>query len=464
MRPTRHRGIPPAPDEWGYTDIARKAVYGRAAVYPLYPGVTEECVGEALLSVQNIEGPVRRFYSLDDIILLPPQFTPLRLKKAMELVREPIYADVTTETTIGGFRVKLPIVVAAMGSQPVAHKRGLILSRGAAKAGIVLVVGENVATVHGYERRLSGHPSFKERALAYLENVEGGFGGLVIQQSVEDANFELWKKVYSDPDFDEYIRKGLVGFEIKCGQGAKPGLGGEIMVTREVALRLRDRFHLSDDPEEAVRDFYERHSVPGTFTEEILSEQIRGMVNEYRSQYRRVKIWVKTGPYRDLDRVIDVVDRAGADCITIDGKEGGTGMAPTVALRDLGYPTLVCLKRIHDAKMRGVKVDMIISGGLSDGGDVVKALCLGADAVAMGRPFLVASEARVGPAHTPTKRLENPAMGVVNFVEALRVEIQMLTSALGKYSIHDLSREDVGALRRAVSEMFGIEYVYGRRP
>jgi len=36
----------------------------------------------------------------------------------------------------------------------------------------------------------------------------------------------------------------------------------------------------------------------------------------------------------------------------------------------------------------------------------------------------------------------------------------MLTSALGKYSLNELTKEDVGALDRVVAEMFDIEYIY----
>ncbi len=135
-------------------------------------------------------------------------------------------------------------------------------------------------------------------------------------------------------------------------------------------------------------------------------------------------------------------------------------MSPIVAMRELGYPTIVCLKRIMDAKQKGIDTSMVIAGGLLDGGHVVKSLCLGADAVAMDRPFIIASKGRYGPKSRLIKVLENPADGIVNFVKAIKVEVQMLASALGKYSIRELSKEDLGALDKALAEMFGIRYVY----
>ncbi|MCD6164602.1 MAG: hypothetical protein J7J30_04125 [Candidatus Odinarchaeota archaeon] len=142
---------------------------------------------------------------------------PSRLKKSVELGREPLFIDVETETTLGGFKVKLPLVVAAMGSTDVANKRGLILSEGSARAGIIQVIGENVINMRGYDKRISGQPCLKERILKYLEHVNDDCGGVLIQQNVEDANAELWNKIYSDKDLDEYIDRGLIGFEIKGG-------------------------------------------------------------------------------------------------------------------------------------------------------------------------------------------------------------------------------------------------------
>jgi glutamate synthase domain-containing protein 2 len=262
--------------------------------------------------------------------------------------------------------------------------------------------------------------------------------------------------VYSDKDLDEYIERGLIGFEIKAGQGAKPGLDGEVKVNRELALKLKNKFFFPDDPEKVKKELYERHSVPGTFTKEILKD----MIKLAKNNYPRVKLWLKLGPYADLDEIIGVASKAGIDCITIDGSEGGTGMSPIAAMRELGYPTLVCLKKITDAKSRGIKTSMIIAGRLFEGGHLVKSLCLGADGVAMGRPFIIASEGRFGPANKPVKKLGNQVDGVVNFVEAIKVEAQMLASALGKYSLEDLSKGNVGALEKVVADMFNIQYVY----
>ncbi len=423
------------------SEIVSKAKMGKDVIYPF--NELEE-YGRALLGAEIYEPGYPRFHTLDRLVLLPPAFTSNRLAKMGELLREPLYTDVETESVVGGFKVRLPLVIGSMGSTDVASRSGIELARGAAKSGIVMGIGENVATMRGYDRRrCRDHPSLKERLMAYLESMEDGYGGVIIQQSVEDAYDELWNRIYSDVDLEPYFEEGFMGFEIKVGQGAKPGLGGEVKVPRELALKLKDKYYLPEDPEIVVKDFYERHSAPGTFTEGILGSMIRLLKNNYP----RAKVWVKLGPYRDLDRVIKVCSNAGADAITVDGKEGGTGMSPIVALKDLGLPTLACLKRIRDAKLSGVRSSLVISGRLYSGSHVVKALALGADAVAMGRPFIIAVQAK-------------GAEGVINFVEAIKTEVQMLTSALDKYSLKDLSHEDLGALDKDIAEALGLSYVY----
>jgi methylamine---glutamate N-methyltransferase subunit C len=71
-----------------------------------------------------------------------------------------------------------------------------------------------------------------------------------------------------------------------------------------------------------------------------------------------------------------------------------------------------------------------VSGRMWEGARVAKSLALGADAVGLGRAALIAVDTDA----------EN---GLVNLVECLSLELQMLTSALGKYRVGALAPEDV---------------------
>jgi hypothetical protein len=429
---------------WGsypFREIIERARKGVDAIYPadvLKPSIM-------LLKGANIYKQPTRYATLDELLLLPPAFTPLRLKKMSELLREPIFSDVDLRHNLGGFNVNMPVMVASMGSVQVANKISLEVARGAARMGIPMGIGENVATMWGYSRRIrSGQPCFKERVMTYLENLDGNVGGLTIQQSVEDAYNELWNKVYSDPDIEPFIEKGLIGFEIKIGQGSKPGLGGEVRLSREEAERLRDKYHLSEDPQNTLRDSIERHSAPGTFVPEIL----RGMIRMMRNNYPRCRVWVKLGPFRDLPEVLDVLTSEGVDAVWIDGREGGTGMSPYASMRHLGLPLIAALCSIsRQLESRTGSTSFIVSGRLYDGGHLVKCLCLGLDGVAFGRPIAVSAWVA-------------GARGVENYLRTVELEAKMLISALGKYRVQDLSREDLGCLDRDIAERLGVRYVY----
>jgi L-lactate dehydrogenase (cytochrome)/(S)-mandelate dehydrogenase len=80
----------------------------------------------------------------------------------------------------------------------------------------------------------------------------------------------------------------------------------------------------------------------------------------------------------------------------------------------------------------GGTVPVVLDGGVRRGSDVVKALCLGATAVAIGRPYLYGLAAAGPP-------------GVEHVLAILREEIQRTLTLLGCQSVHDLGREHLVA-------------------
>ncbi|WP_229657693.1 glutamate synthase-related protein [Thermocladium modestius] len=436
------RGLREFMDDYPFDEISMKALRGREGAYPFGEVGT---YGAAVLGASVSRRSYPRFLSLDDLVLYPPAFTPRRLEKMAELLREPVFTDVNLETELGGFKSAAPFVVASMGSTDIASRYSIQIAKAAAAEGVPMGIGENVATVRGYgARRSKLHPSFKERVMAYLGNLDGR-GGVFIQQNVEDSYDEHWNKVYSDKDLEPFIEEGRVGFEVKVGQGAKPGLGGVIRMRKEDAIKVRDKYHFLEDPLTAKGKYVERYSVPGTFTPDIL----RGTIRMMRNNYPRAKIWIKTGPYRDVAEIIRIASEEGADAVVIDGKEGGTGMAPSTAMKELGYPTVVGLKKIMDARLGGAGLGLLVAGRLFNGAHVVKSIALGASGIYVGRPLILAAMIR-------------GEKGVRNYIEAVKVETQMLVSALGKYDVREVSREDVASLNQDLARMFGIPYVYSR--
>ena len=385
--------------------VRERARTGAAAVFPPLSDYGGALLGEP----QGSCSPD----ALDAARLVPPVFMPLRLEKLIDLAREPLHGDVDLETTVGGFASRLPLYLSAFGStRAVGTDLGRAAAAQAGALGIPMVVGENVAPVDGY----TGERSLLARISAYADHAPDGVGGVVVQQSTEDADAEVWNRVYSDPATRSLLDSGRLGFELKVGQGAKPGIGGLTVVDRAAANRLADQYAL-----EPLGDRVLRCASPGTFTEEILRQQVRLM----RNNYPRARVWVKLPPGRDVAAAADVAWLAGADAVTVDGAEGGSGWAPTASLAGVGLPLAECLRRIGSP--RGC---LLVSGRVWEGLRAVKCLAAGATATGLGRAALLAVD-------------ENPGSGLTRLVEAMTLELRLLISALGKYHPSALSSEDL---------------------
>src|SRR6202044_4117508 len=161
--------------------------------------------------------------------------------------------------------------------------------------------------------------------------------------------------------------------------------------------------------------------------------------------------------------------KTGPDSIYIDGMEGGTGAGPHIATEETGVPGIAAIrqarKALDDVGKPG-EISLVYAGGIRNGGDVAKALALGADAIAIGHSALMALncnkeipgvtdyEGTVGvPAgrcyHCHTGRcpvgittqdpelrkrliVDEAANRVYNFLHTLTLECQMLARACGK--------------------------------
>jgi methylamine---glutamate N-methyltransferase subunit C len=72
----------------------------------------------------------------------------------------------------------------------------------------------------------------------------------------------------------------------------------------------------------------------------------------------------------------------------------------------------------------------LVSGRIWEGARVAKCLALGANAAGLGRAALIAVDT-------------DPDNGLVNLAGCLALELQLVTSALGKYHVDALDAEDV---------------------
>ncbi|MGW7302410.1 glutamate synthase-related protein [Streptomyces sp. NPDC054829] len=400
-------------DGFPEAEVRHRAREGSAAAFPQGADYGAALFGAA--------APQRAAADLLDLArLVPPVFMPQRLEKLVDLGREPLYSDVELTTDIGGLRSPLPVYLSAFGSTRAASAEvGEAVSRQAGRLGLPMVIGENVVAHGGYGRTDDApERSMLRRLRAYGEALPEGLGGVAVQQSTEDADAEVWNLVYSDPSALPLLESGRLAFELKVGQGAKPGLGGMTLVDPGTAARLREHYPL--EPVHGTGALL-RSSSPGTYTEEILRQQIRLM----RNNFPRARVWVKLPPARDVAAAAALAWQAGADAVTVDGAEGGTGWAPNAFLDHVGLPLGECLLRIG----RGGGA-LLASGRMWEGARCVKALALGCRAVGLGRAALLAAD-------------EDRTDGLGHFAQCLALEMRLLISALGRYAPGDLGPEDV---------------------
>ena len=131
------------------------------------------------------------------------------------------------------------------------------------------------------------------------------------------------------------------------------------------------------------------------------------------------------GPFmlKGVMRVDDArraVDDVGVTAISVSN-HGGNNLDGTPR-RSARWPRVV--------EAVGDRVEVLLDGGIRRGGDVVKALALGARAVMIGRPYLWGLAA-------------NGQAGVENVLDILRSGIDSALLGLGRASVHDLSPSDL---------------------
>src|SRR6266487_3804059 len=263
------------------------------------------------------------------------------------------------------------------------------------------------------------------------------------------------------------------GVEFFIGQGCKVGLGGHLMgqkVTEQVA-EMRSLPAGIDQRSPA------RH--PDWLGPDDLSLKIQEI--REATDYR-VPIQLKLGAARVYDDV-RMAAKCGPDVIYLDGAEGGTGAGPHVAAEETGIPLMAAIpearRALEDVGLVD-EIDLVVAGGIRNGGDIAKCIALGAKAVAIGHSALMALncnkeipgvtdyEGTIGvPAgqcyhchtgrcpvgittHDPELRkrlvVEDAAERVYNFLHTLTLEVQMLARACGKTNVHSLEPEDLCAL------------------
>ena len=269
--------------------------------------------------------------------------------------------------------------------------------------------------------------------------------------------------------------------EIVVGQGAKPG-GGGMLLGQKISDRVAEMRTLPTGIDQRSACRHPDWTGPDDLEIKIL--ELREITDWQKPVY------IKIGgarPYYDTALAV----KAGADCVVLDGMQGGTAATQEVFIEHVGQPTLSCIRpAVQALQDLGVhrEVQLIVSGGIRSGADVAKALALGADAVSIGTAALVAlgdndprweEEYRAlgstagayddwhegtDPAGISTQdpglieRLDPVAAGrrLANYLKVMTLETQTIARACGKSHVLNMEPEDLCALTVEAAAMAGV--------
>jgi glutamate synthase domain-containing protein 2 len=232
------------------------------------------------------------------------------------------------------------------------------------------------------------------------------------------------------------------GLEIYISQGAKPGLGGQLM----------------------------HPDILGADDLVIKVEELREATGY------RLPVSVKLGAGRIRDD-IKIAAKDGFDFVELDGMQGSTGAGSSEVIDHVGIPTLPAiieaLEALEEIGARE-RIQIVLMGGIRDGIDAVKALCLGADAAALGTSVIIAGgciacmQCHVGqcvtgiatqdPEHEDRYKPLIESKNIHRFLETVRWQIAALTRELGYRDVRDLSRADLVATTPEAAAMTGLPY------
>lgn len=291
-----------------------------------------------------------------------------------------------------------------------------------------------------------------------------GEGGMLPEE--QDANSRYFYELASGKfgfSWDKVMR--CQAFHVKGGQGAKTGTGGHLPGHKVVGKIAEVRGLEPGTP--AIS--------PACFAEWADLEPIKDLFAEAREKTGGIPMGYKLSA-QHIEEDIDAALEVGVDYIILDGRGGGTGAAPTIFRDNISVPTIPALARARrhlDARGRR-DVTLVITGGLRKPADFVKALALGADAIAVSNAAMQAigciamrachtNNCPVGIAsqkpHLVSRLIvEQSAQRLKNFFEASTELMQVMSRACGHHSLSEFNVRDLTTFKRDMSDLTGVAF------
>ncbi len=379
--------------------------------------------------VTSMGVPRDRLPSWDDVQLVTAQ-----------LARRPLLDDdpVGTAVTIGPgaerpLELDIPIFVSDMSFGALSKEAKVALARGAEGAGTAICSGEGGML-----------PAEQAENRRYLYELASGRFGWSLER-VRD----------------------MQAFHFKFGQGAKTGTGGHLPGSKVVGEIAEVR---ELEPGTAAVS-------PATFTDLVTLDDYRAVAAEVRRESGGIPIGAKLSAQHieaDLDAALEI----GVDYVILDGRGGGTGAAPTMFRDHISVPTMPALARarrhLDAAGSEASSVTLVITGGLRTHTDFVKALALGADAVAVSNSAMQAigclgmraCNSDACPVGIATQRadlrqrlvIDDAAKRLTRFFEASVELMTVLARACGRSHLGELCVDDLTTFDRDLHHLTGVPY------
>ena len=291
-----------------------------------------------------------------------------------------------------------------------------------------------------------------------------GEGGMLPEE--QSANSRYFYELASGRfGYDIEKVKKCQAFHFKGGQAAKTGTGGHLPGSK-VKGKIAEVRHLPEG-EAAIS--------PATFPDWTELSQYKDFAEYVRQETGGIPIGYKLSA-QHIEKDIDAALAIGVDYIILDGRGGGTGAAPTLFRDNISVPTIPALARArrHLDRLGRRDISLVITGGLRVPADFIKALALGADAIAVSNSAMQAigclgmracqtNDCPVGIAtqqdHLRRRlEIEKSAQQLANFFNASVDLMKVMARACGHHHLNQFSLSDLTTWKKEISELTGIEY------
>lgn len=366
-----------------------------------------------------------------------PQWDDIQILTA-QLARKPLMedADVGTELVVGPgaakpLRLAIPIFVSDMSFGALSEEAKIAMARGAELAGTGICSGE---------------------------------GGMLPEEQEENSRY-FYELASAKFGFSEDLLPKVQAFHFKGGQGAKTGTGGHLPGNK-VKGRIAE-----------VRQLPEGQAAvsPPTFCDFTTPQDYRDFGDQVRERTGGIPIGFKLSA-QHIEQDIDFALEAGADYIILDGRGGGTGAAPLIFRDHISIPTIPALARArrHLDRSERSDVTLIATGGIRTPSDFIKAMCLGADGIAVANSAMQAIgcvAARICntnncPAGIATQQghlrarlnVDNSAQQLARFFGASVELMQVMARACGHSHLNQFSIRDITTWKKEMAELTGIPF------